>query len=363
MSRPARAIIDLNALQHNFNRVSEFDPDKKIMAVVKADGYGHGMERVAKALAKADAFAVASVDEGIALRAAGINNPVFLLTGFHHKNELPDIVQHKLIPVVHNHEQLAALAEWQHSAKKNNSIKVWCKIDTGMHRIGFAPEELAAVTQQLNDLPNLELVGVMSHLANADNVQSNKTDEQISLFNKHTKALSFKKSMANSAGVIAWKESHMDWLRPGIMLYGSSPLLNKSSAELGLLSVMKLESEIIAIRKMNKNDTIGYGGDWVCPEAMSVAVLAIGYGDGYPRSAGTGGAPVYVNEKRSKVLGRVSMDMITIDLRDIDNARIGDKVELWGPNIPIDEVAASCHTISYELMCQLTSRIPRLYNE
>jgi alanine racemase len=267
MSRPARARIDLNALQHNFNRVTELAPNKKIMAVVKADGYGHGMARIASQLEKADAFAVASIDEALGLRAAAINKPIFLLSGFHHKNELPDVFQHDLTPVIHNHEQLLVLSEWENKNKTKNNLKVWCKLDTGMHRIGFEPQKLAEVVNTLKTLPGFELVGVMSHLANADNVQSNKTTEQISLFNEHTKNFS-NKSMANSAGIVAWQESHMHWLRPGIMLYGSSPVLNQSAAALKLLPVMTLESEIIAIKKMKKNDAIGYGGDWICPENM-----------------------------------------------------------------------------------------------
>jgi alanine racemase len=363
MTRPTTALIDLNALQHNYKRVRDSAPRTKIMAVIKADGYGHGIEQIAKALSGADGLAVASTDEALALRKAGIDCPVFLLTGFHHKSELPDIVNHDLIPVIHCHEQLATLASWdKKTADKKKIFKIWCKIDTGMHRIGFEPGELKKVISRLDDLTGLELVGVMSHLANADNGTDQKTDQQISLYRSSTKTLSIEKSLANSAGIVAWNNSHMDWVRPGIMLYGSSPLLDKTADELDLRPVMKLESEIIAIRKMKKNDVIGYGGEWTCPEDMSVAVVAIGYGDGYPRLAGAVGANVYLNGQHCRVLGRVSMDMITIDLRKVETANTGDKVELWGPNIDIDQLAASCQTISYELMCQVTSRVLRSYH-
>ncbi|MFV1992720.1 MAG: alanine racemase [Acidiferrobacterales bacterium] len=351
--------MDLAALQHNFKRVSDFAPHLKIMAVIKADGYGHGILRVAKSLSKADAFAVASTEEGLILRNAGINKPIFLLTGFHRGDELSDIQKYDLTPVIHNHEQLSILADRKKTTDTDKVLNIWCKLDTGMHRVGFDPDDIATVQKKITDVQNVNLSGIMSHLANADNVQDNKTDQQISLFKKCTKSKSLEKSLANSAGIVAWQKSHFDWLRPGIMLFGSSPLLDKSAADLDLLPVMTLESEIINIKKLRKHETIGYGGDWTCPEDMSVAVVAIGYGDGYPRSATTG-TPVAINGKRSQVLGRVSMDMITVDLRGIDNARVGDPVELWGQNIPIDEIAMLCNTIAYELMCQVTPRVPRI---
>lgn len=361
MTRPARAIIDLAALQHNINCVKELAPNSKIMSVIKANGYGHGMERVAKSLDSSDGFAVASVDEGIILRNAGIKKPIFLLSGFHNKNELPDVLKNDLLVCVHSENQLSALSKWQVSTENKDGIKVWCKLDTGMHRIGFMPDELPSVLENIDSMPNVELAGVMSHFANADDLHSDDTNKQTSEFNKATKNFSQAKSLANSAGIVGWKNSHLDWVRPGIMLYGSSPVLNKTSSELNLQPVMKLESEIIAIKHLKKNDLVGYGGEWQCPEDMSVAIVAIGYGDGYPRSAGLAGAPVYLNNSRSRVLGRVSMDMITIDLRGLENTNIGDKVELWGQNISIDEIAKCCKTISYELMCQVTSRVSRLY--
>jgi len=360
MSRSTRAFIDLAALQHNFNRVGQFAPGRKIMAVVKANGYGHGMEQVAKAMPKADAFAVANIDEGMALRTWGIDKPVLLLSGFHHQSDLADVLNYNLTPIVHNFSQLDALISWPETSRQK-PVSLWCKIDTGMHRLGFDPAEVDEVLDKITNSPALRLVGMMSHFACADDENNSYTTSQISIFEKLTEKLTVAKSLANSAGIVAWNESHLDWLRPGIMLYGSSPMLNKSAADLGLLPVMKLESEVIAIKKVNKDETIGYGGDWQCPENMSVAVVAIGYGDGYPRTAGRGNASVFVNGKPSRVIGRVSMDMITVDLRGIENIRIGDKVELWGPNVPIDEVATACNTIAYELMCQVTNRVPRVY--
>ena len=367
MARPVRALIDLAALRHNFKRVSDFAPGLKIMAVIKADGYGHGMLRIAKSLNKADAFAVASIEEGLVLRGAGINKLVYLLTGFHHCDELNDIHKHNLTPVIHSHEQLCQLVKWKKTNETSKELNLWFKIDTGMHRVGFEPDEIAVVLAKIKDIQNVNLSGIISHLANADhpnddNGQDSKTDQQILLFSQSVKSLSLEKSLANSAGIVAWQKSHFDWLRPGIMLYGSSPVLDKSAADLDLLPVMSLESEIISIKKMRKHETIGYGGDWTCPEDMSVAVVAIGYGDGYPRSAATG-TPVAIHDKRTQVLGRVSMDMITIDLRGIEFARIGDPVELWGQNIPIDEIAARCNTIAYELMCQVTPRVPRISSQ
>ena len=199
MARPVRAFVDLVALQHNFKRVSDFAPHLKIMAVIKADGYGHGMLRVAKSLNKADAFAVASTEEALILRNAGINKPVFLLTGFHHGDELSDIQKHNLTPVIHNHEQLSILADWKKTTDADEVLNIWCKLDTGMHRVGFDPSEIAIVQKKITGVQNLNLSGIMSHLANADNVLDNKTDQQISLFKKCIKSKSLAKSLANSA--------------------------------------------------------------------------------------------------------------------------------------------------------------------
>jgi alanine racemase len=356
MSRPARARLDAGALRHNLQQVRRHAPQARIMAVVKANGYGHGLAWVAQTLGEsADAFGVSSIEEGVQLRLAGVTRPVCLLEGFFTADELPLLSKQRLEPVVHHEAQLKTLA----TAPASMPLTVWIKVDTGMHRLGFAPAAVPDVLKQLRNSPAVAGVRLMSHFARAEFPDDTVTRSQIESFLSLSRGLGLETSLANSAGILAWPASHLDWVRPGIMLYGASPLVDRDAATLDLKPVMMLESALIAVQPRKKGDAIGYGGDWRCPEDMPVGVVAVGYGDGYPRHAPPG-TPVLVNGRRVPTVGRVSMDMITLDLRSQPRAKIGDPVVLWGRGLPVEQVAESAGTLSYELLCHVTERIPRV---
>ena len=355
MSRPARALLNAEALRHNLELVRRRAPGARIMAVVKANGYGHGIGWVARTLAGVDAFAVASIEEAIQLRESGIAPPIVLLEGFFDASDAALLRRHGLIPVVHHDLQLAILEGSPDAVPE----QLWIKIDTGMHRVGFAPQDVPGALVRVQRLPGIQQIGAMTHFANADDVKDSLTSEQITRFRTSLDGAALETSLANSAGVLAWPESHGDWVRPGIMLYGASPLIGHSADELGLRPVMTLQTALIAVQRRRQGDAIGYGGNYRCPEDMPVGVAAIGYGDGYPRHASQG-TPVLVNGQRAPLIGRVSMDMITLDLRAQPSARVGDPVTLWGEGLPVDEVAQSAGTISYELLCHVAARVPRV---
>jgi len=325
------------------------------MAVVKANGYGHGLVWTAKTLHDANAFGVASVEDGAILRDAGIQQPICLLEGFFHPDELPALERHQLSSVVHHNSQLWDLEH----AGKIEPIDVWVKVDTGMHRLGFPAEALPEVFKRLKVCMAAGRVRVMSHFPTADNRFDTATPYQINQLQEMTQNLNVERSIANSAGIVNWPSSHFEWVRPGIMLYGVSPVTGTSAAELDLKPVMTLVSELIAINPRRKGEAIGYGGDWICPEDMPVGVVAIGYGDGYPRHAPPG-TPVLVNGTRVPIVGRVSMDMVTVDLRSLPDAKVGDPVVLWGAGLPVEEIASLSGTIGYELLCCVTARVPRI---
>lgn len=355
MSRPVWARINLSALHHNLKRVRELAPGSSILAVIKANAYGHGAVDIAAAIQdQVDGFAVAGMNEAVSLVDAGINKGIHLLSGFHRNDELPLIGQLGLIPVIHTWQQVEQLEK----CALDQPLRAWLKVDSGMHRLGFRPAEVPHVMERLSKIPQLTQLRLMSHLANADDVTDPYTNQQIDVFNTVTRAYSCAKSLANSAGISAWPKSHADWVRPGIMLYGCTPLADRDEASMNLQPVMSLCSKIIAIHQLKRGDRVGYGGDWCCPEDMPVGVITCGYGDGYPRRISVG-TEVWVKEHRAPLVGRVSMDLITIDLRQIKQVNIGDEVELWGQNIPVTAVAAAAGTISYELLSGVTARVPR----
>lgn len=325
------------------------------MAVIKANAYGHGLVWAAQALREADAFGVASIDEGLELRASGIAQPISLLEGFFDAAEIPLLQLQRLSPVIHHETQLQALEQTPGA----RDLSVWLKIDTGMHRLGFAPDLAASALTRLQACATVASTRVMTHFANADNTFDNATHAQIELFNRVVGSLQLQRSLANSAGLVAWPRSRLEWVRPGIMLYGASPVIGRSAHELGLKPVMTLQSALIAVHRLRKGDTVGYGGDWVCPHDMPIGVVAIGYGDGYPRQMRTG-APVLVNGRRVPLIGRVSMDMIAVDLSTQPQARVGDAVVLWGAGLPAEELAPYADTVAYTLFCGVTPRIPRV---
>ena len=355
MSRPAIAHIRLDAFRHNY-RVAKHLHGGKALAVIKANAYGHGALQCAQAIAsEADGFAVACLEEALALRQAGINNPIVLLEGFFEAAELPEIVANDLWMVIH--------AEWQIEILLAKTlakpVQIWLKMDSGMHRVGLPPAEYQQALMRLAGHVNVAKIVCMSHFANADNLKSEHTLQQIALFQQTLQTLSATEisladvsladvSLANSAAILGWPQSHQNWSRPGIMLYGADPLYDTKTP---LRAVMQLTSQIISIRSIQKGESIGYGSIFTADKDTIVGVVACGYADGYPRSAT--GAPAMVDGALTKIIGRVSMDMLFVDLTAIPNAKIGSHVELWGDQVLANDVAKAAGTIAYELFCNV----------
>lgn len=345
MSRPAIAHIRLDAFRHNY-RVAKQCHGGKALAVIKANAYGHGAVHCAKSIeGEADGFAVACLEEALQLRQAGIPEPILLLEGFFEENELPEIVANDLWIVVHAQWQLEILLQ----AKLAKPIYVWLKMDSGMHRVGFAPAEYLQAYQRLKTHQNVAKIVLMSHFANADNLRSDHTLQQIRTFQTTVQEIDAEISLANSAAILGWQQAQGQWMRPGIMLYGADPLMQAKS---NLKAVMQFTSKIIAIRSIKKGESIGYGSAFTAKRNTVVGVVACGYADGYPRSAVTG-TLIAVDGKITGLIGRVSMDMLFVDLTDIPSASIGSHVELWGNQVSANSVALSASTIAYELFCNV----------
>lgn len=351
--KAATALINSQALRHNLQVVREQAPTAKVVAVVKANAYGHGLLAVAKTLKEADAYAVARVEEALTLRSGGIVKPVILLEGFFSADDLPVLAANNLQTAVHSWEQLAALEQ----AELPQPIRAWVKFDTGMHRLGVRPEEAEAFLQRLANCKNvIQPFNAMTHFSCADELDNPATQEQIALFKALTEGLAGEFALSNSAGVLAWKEAHADWVRPGIMLYGISPFVDKVGADHGLLPVMTLKSTLIAVRRAKAGEKVGYSANWTTPRDTWLGVVAMGYGDGYPRMA-PNGTPVLINGRLVPTAGRVSMDMMTVDLGPDAVDKVGDEVTLWGEGLPVEQVANYVGTIPYELITKLTPRI------
>ena len=348
-----QALIDHAALRHNLQRVREAAPESHIWAVVKADAYGHGVERTIRALWDADGFAVARMDEAVHLRNLGVLKPILVLGGGYSAVELNRAAKEGIEITLHQSQQVRLLDEL---APDTPALKIWIKVDTGMHRLGFDPGEVEALAGQLNDHPRVASLSLWTHLANADDRSDNTTEDQIRHFDSLPLELFKNCSIANSGGILGFANSHRDWVRPGIMLYGASPFQNGNAEQEGLQPVMTLRSRVVSVKQARAGDPIGYGGRYRCPEDMPVAVVAVGYGDGYPRHA-PDGTPVLVNGRRLPLIGRVSMDLITLDAREYSQVRVGDEAVLWGQGLPADEVAALSGTIAYQLFCNVTSRV------
>ena len=352
--RPAAyAVMDLKALAHNLAKAREYAHNAKVMAVIKANAYGHGLVRVAEALQGVDAFAVARVEEALWLRNAGITQRIAVLEGFTCVEELEQLLVNGFEAVIHSHEQLDILEQ----CTIPGQLPVWLKLDTGMNRLGFQHTDFAKIYERLMACSTVvNPIAFMTHLANADDRLDDKTLKQIALFNETVSAYQGERSIANSAGVLAWKQSLADWVRPGILLYGVSPFADCDGQSLGLKPVMSLWSRLVAIKQIAEGETVGYGGQWVCEKPTLLGVAAVGYGDGYPRQA-VSGTPVLVNNVRVPLIGKVSMDMITVDLQNCPDAVVGDPVTLWGESLPVEEVAGFAGTIPYTLLCSITQRV------
>lgn len=349
--RPLTARIDTAALAHNLGLARRLAGNARILAVIKANGYGHGLARVADALRAADGFAVLTLDEAAALRAQGYTHPIVLLEGWFHVDELPEIARLRLRPVIHREDQLDVLLK----ARLDNRIDLLLKLDTGMHRLGLPPQRLAALLDRLRGAPQVGGITLMTHFACADEPQVGVA-EQLARFHAATRGLHLPVTLANSAALLRHPDTRGDWVRPGILLYGVSPFAGTTGGELGLLPVMTLESALIAVQTVRKGEGVGYGAVFVAPRDMRVGVVACGYADGYPRHAGTG-TPVIVAGRPSRTLGRVSMDMLAVDLTDVPGAHVGSPVTLWGQGLPVERVAEAAGTIAYELLTAIAPRV------
>ncbi|MGO0703109.1 alanine racemase [Pseudomonas sp. FSL L8-0168] len=354
--RPARALIDLQALRHNYQLAREVT-GAKALAVIKADAYGHGAVPVAQALeAQADGFAVACIEEALELRAAGIRAPVLLLEGFFEADELPLIIEQDLWCVVHSLWQLDAIEQ----ARLSKPLTVWLKLDSGMHRVGLHPKDYQEAYQRLLASGKVAKIVLMSHFARADELDCVSSNEQVTVFEAARQGLAAEVSLRNSPSVLGWPSVSSDWVRPGIMLYGATPFGEDQAIAARLQPVMTLESKVICVRELPAGEPVGYGARFVTSKPMRIGVVAMGYADGYPRHAPTG-TPVLVAGQRSRLLGRVSMDMLCVDLTDLPQAGLGSTVELWGKHILASDVAVAAETIPYQIFCNLR-RVPRLYS-
>lgn len=353
MSRPAQITIDLAALRHNYHQVKAHAPHSRVIAMVKSNGYGHGITCVSQALPFADAFGVACIEEGLLLREANVKNPIVLMEGLFEISELELAVKHDFTLVVHHISQVEMLEKY----KNTRPFSIWLKIDTGMHRLGFQPEEAVLAYARLMQCDTVKKpIGLMTHFAEADSLERAQTLKQIELFEKTTANLVGPKSLSNSAGIIAWPSAHADWVRPGIMLYGVSPFIGHRGVEHHLQPVMSLGSKLIAIHRVSKGERIGYGGTWETPEDMLIGIVGIGYGDGYPWRA-RNGIPVLVNGRPCPLVGRVAMDMLAVDLRTQPEVKVADPVLLWGPGLPVEVIAEQSGTSAYELLTRITQRV------
>jgi alanine racemase len=355
MSRTTVATIHLGALRHNLARLKTLAAPSRVMAVVKADAYGHGLERVARALdGQAEAFAVAALGDGLRLRAAGHRQRIVVLSGPDQPNDIAEMQRLGLEAAIHHEAQLDWLGE---VSPRRGPLRVWLKVDSGMHRLGFALDRVAQVYERLMAMPGLDPeIGLLTHFAESEVFDGEETAAQIARFEAATRGLTGPRSLSNSAAVLGWPQARADWVRSGGLLYGLSVVEGSHGADAGFRPAMTLSTRLIAINRIGKGERIGYNGSWTCPEDMPVGVAAVGYGDGYPRSAQFG-TPVWLGEREVPLIGRVSMDLITLDLRDAPQARVGDVVTLWGPALPVERIAARAGTISYELTCGMTRRV------
>lgn len=367
--KPATATINGNALRHNLQLIKSLAPNSKVCAVVKANAYGQGIPNVVRHLSDlVDAFGVARMKEALQIQESGYAGKILLLEGFFDQEELRKTLSRRFDTVIHCLEQLEMLElvarEWQTEQEKSFwkrktkiyfPITVWLKIDTGMHRLGVHPEQVAEIYSRLTACPLVENVVFVSHFSRADELDCGYTEKQIVLFEATTAPYSAPKSIAASSGILYWQQAHYDWVRPGIIMHGISPH-SEPITSLGFQPVMTLSSSLIAVRDHQAGEPVGYGAGWISPKATKIGVVAIGYGDGYPRNAPEG-TPVLVNGRKVPIVGRVSMDMMTVDLGIDSQDKVGDEVILWGEELLIEDVARAIGVINYELVTKLTPRV------
>jgi alanine racemase len=351
MSRPIFAQINLTALQANVAVVRARAPGAQVLAVVKANAYGHGLQRVLPALDDADGLALLELDAAVRLRAVHYTRRILLLEGFFDPRELPELSARRLATVVHDEDQVRMLE----SAQLARPLEVFVKVNTGMNRLGLRPADVRALVERLTHCESVAVIRLMTHFARAD--EDDGIKDQLAAFESACKGLQYPRSLANSAGVVRFADVGGDIVRPGIMLYGATPFAWTSAEAIGVVPVMTLRSEIIAVQALEAGEAVGYGGGYVAGHAHRLGVVACGYADGYPRHA-PHGTPVLVCGKRVGMAGRVSMDMLTVDLANVPDARVGSPVVLWGEGLPVDEVAGAAGTVGYELLCAVAPRVP-----
>ena len=351
MARPIQASFDLAALKSNFAIARRHAGNAAVMAVIKANAYGHGLLRVARALAGAEAFALLELDDAVRLRDAGYRQRILLLEGFFSAAELPEIRHHEFTIMVHAREQLRMLQ----ALPAGRKVDVFLKFNTGMNRLGFPAADAATVIEEVRALPCVGKIVLTTHFSDAEGVSG--IDWQMREFESRVARPGYACSLANSAALLRFPEARRDWVRPGLMLYGASPLEEASAQKLGLKPVMTLKSELIAIQQLKAGDTVGYGSLFSADRKMRIGVVACGYADGYPRHAHHG-VSVLIEGVRVPMAGRVSMDMLCVDLTNVPHASVGSPAILWGAGLPAEEVAAAAGTVSYELMCALARRVP-----
>jgi alanine racemase len=356
MARPLYAQINLAAMRENLARVRAMAPGAQVLAVVKANAYGHGLARVLPALDAADGLALVELDAAISLREQHFMRRILLLEGFFAESELDQVAQRRLAIVVHDIEQVRMLE----AAALSRPLEVFVKVNTGMNRLGFRPPDVAGICARLAETPAVAALRLMTHFARAD--EEDGLAEPLAQFESACRGLPYPRSVANSAGIIRFSEAGGEFVRPGIMLYGATPLPYDTAEMLGLRPVMTLRSEIIAVQDLKANESVGYGAQYTASRPHRLGVVACGYADGYPRHA-PNGTPVRVLGTKVRLAGRVSMDMITVDLTDVPEARVGSPVVLWGEGMPVDDVATAAATVGYELLCAVAPRVPFVTSE
>lgn len=349
--RPIQARVSLSALRHNYWCAKRAAHRSKVFAVVKANAYGHGLERVARALPQADGFATLELDGAVNLRERNATAPILLLEGFFEPHELRAISSANLATVIHNDEQLRMIE----ADKPDRLLDVWVKVNTGMNRLGFPLDQVRGAVERLRLSGTTKSITLMTHFANADG--SPGIDEAVERFEAATKGINLHRSLCNTAAIYAHHEAHADIVRLGIGLYGATPFADRTAQSLGLKPAMTLSSKLIAIQELKAGDTVGYGSAFRSEIPMRVGVVACGYADGYPRHAPSG-TPILVGGARTRTVGRVSMDMITVDLTPVPSATVGSPVILWGDGVAVDEVALAAGTVGYELLCAVAPRVP-----
>ena len=368
--KPAIATINSTALRHNIQLIKSFAPNQKLLAMIKANAYGQGLLPAAHILAdQVDGFGVARLREALEIQETGYTGKILLVEGFFDREELLKTLSRRFDSVIHCYEQLELLEQvakewekeqqkgfWKRKTKIYFPINVWLKIDTGMHRLGVHPEQVDEFYQRLKKCPLVESISFVSHFSRADELDCGYTEKQIATFKQATQSYpEHARSISASSGILYWKQAHYEWVRPGIIMHGISPHYEPIT-HLGFQPVMTLSSSLIAVRTHKAGEPVGYGGTWVSPKDTKLGVIAMGYGDGYPRNAPEG-TPVLINGRKVPIVGRVSMDMLTVDLGADSQDKVGDETIFWGKDLLIEEIAEHIGVISYELITKLTPRV------